>query len=98
MEQRLRQGCVLSLLLLNIFFAVVLTVVLQTFSEDTVILAELVHLKKPLTSMRPEPAMDCVCRVVWGMMYADDACIDSRSPQRLATMIEAVIEVFRASG
>ena len=37
-----------------------------------------------------------VRRVVWGMLYADDACIVSRSPQGLAKMIEVIIEVCRA--
>ena len=35
--------------LFNIFFAAVLNIVLQRFSEDTVILAELVRLKKTPT-------------------------------------------------
>ena len=57
-------------LLFNIFFVAVLNVVLT--------LAELVHLKGPPTSMGPAPAMDYVRREIWGMLYADDACIFSR--------------------
>ena len=95
-EQRLWQGCVLSPLFVNILFAAVLTVVLQKFSKDTVILAKLMHLKEPPTSMGPEPAMDSVRRAVWDMLYADDACIVSRSPQGLAKMMEIIVEVCRA--
>ena len=62
----------------------VLNVVFQRFSEEPAILAELVHLKEPSASMGPEPAMDYVRRAVWGMLYADDACIVSRSLQGLA--------------
>ena len=64
MEQGLRQECVPSPLLFNIFFAAVLTVVLQRFSEDMAILAELMHLKAPPTSMGPEPAIDYIRRAV----------------------------------
>ena len=95
-EQGLRQGYALSPLLFNIFFAAVRNVVLQIFSEDPAILVELVHLKEPSTSIGPEPAMDYVRCAVWVMMYADDACIVSRSPQGLAKMMEVIVEVCRA--
>ena len=64
MEQGLWQECVLSPLLFNIFFAAELNVVLQRFSKDQAILAELVHLKEPSTSMGPEPAMDYLRRAL----------------------------------
>ena len=40
--------------------------------------------------------MDYVCRAVWGMLYADDACMVSRWPQELAKMMEVIVEVCRA--
>ena len=73
-----------------------LTVVLERFSKDMVIIAELVRLKESPTSMGTETAMDYVRRAVWGMLYVDDACIVLRSPQGLAKMIKIVVKVCRA--
>ena len=73
-----------------------LTVVFQRFSEDPAILAQLMHLKEPPTSMGPEPATDYAHRAAWGMLYVDDACIVSRLLRGLAKMMEVVVEVCRA--
>ena len=87
MEQGIRQRCVIFPLLLNNIFTAELAVVLQRFREDTVIFAELVYLKKPPTSTAPDLAIHSVNRVMWSMLYADDACIVMRSMQGLAQMI-----------
>ena len=95
MKQGLRQEYALYRLLFNIFFAAVLTVVFQSFSENMVIFAKLVHLKEPPTSVGLEPAMDYVRRAMWGILYADNACIVLGSPLVLAKMMEVIVEVSR---
>ena len=72
--QGLRQGCVLSPLLFNVFFASILLVALESFSEDANILADLAHLPEQPSKVSPETARECARCVIWGMLYADDAC------------------------
>ena len=69
-------------------------VVLQSFSEDTGIFAELVHIKESPTRMDPEPSVDYVRRAV---LYADDPCIIvSLSPREPTKIMEVIVEVCRA--
>ena len=92
--QRLRQGCVLSPLLFNVFFAAALLVAPERFSNDAGILADLIHLKEQSSKVGPETALECVRRAIWGMLHADDACIVSRSPRGLGRMMAVFGEVF----
>lgn len=38
----------------------------------------------------------CVRRAVWGMLYADDACIVFKSAEGLAQMVTIIVTVFEA--
>ena len=76
--QGLRQGCTLSLLLFNVFFAVILLVAQERFSRDASILADAIHLREQPSNVGPETALECVRRAILGTLYDDDACIVSR--------------------
>ena len=78
MAQGLRQGCVLCPLLFDVFFAAMFFVVLERFSKVAGILADLIRLQEQPSKVGPETTLECVRRAIWGMLYADNACIVSR--------------------
>ena len=68
--------------------------VMERFSKDAGILADLIRLKERPSKVGPETVLECVQRAIWGMLYADDACIVSRSPRGLGRMMAVFVEVF----
>ncbi|CAB1104591.1 unnamed protein product [Ectocarpus sp. CCAP 1310/34] len=86
----------MSPLLFNVFFAAPLEVIVTRFSKDEVIMRDLVYLNEEEGGGRT--LLDRVRRAVWGMLYADDAGIVSKSADGLARMMTIIVEVFREFG
>ena len=59
---------------------------------------DLIHLQKQPSKVGPKTSLECVRRAICRVLYADDACIVSRSPRGLGRMMVIFVKVFGAFG
>ena len=83
----------MSPLLFNVFCAAPLEVIVTRLSHNEVIMRDLVYLEEE-TEKWGTP-LDRVRKAVWGMLYANDAGVVSKSAERLARMVTINVEVLR---
>ena len=79
--------------LFNIFFVAVLTMAFDRFSIDKAVLDDFVRVVA-----RGDLTKEAAKRVLWAMLYADDAGIASRSQANLEKMMTVIVEVCAAFG
>ena len=75
--------------------------VVVRFTEDPDIMRDLVHLEEDLEENAAGVSLDPLAflrRAVWGVLYADDARIVSKSAEGLAKMMAVIVTVFEAAG
>ena len=83
----MEQGCVLTALLFNIFFAAVINVAYTHFKADKDIVDALVHLRKRRGSGEAIAGEPVLATSLWVILYADDAQVVSQSPEQLRNMM-----------
>ena len=84
-----------------LFFAAIINVTFTRFKADKGIMDALVHLRKkrgPGGRGEATAGESVLATPLWGMLYADDAGVVSRSPEQPRKMMEVIVVVCAAFG